>query len=87
MGGPRPGPRRLPFRTSSLAELRRLTRGAQKERVILSRFCHSPAFLDALLDALRSPQSREESESLANLAVGAMALDRRLAPMRPGTAE
>jgi tetratricopeptide (TPR) repeat protein len=54
---------------AELAELRRLTRGAQKERVILSRFCHSPAFLDALLDALRSPQSREESESLANLAV------------------
>jgi tetratricopeptide (TPR) repeat protein len=55
---------------AEMAELRRLTRGAQKKRVILSRFCHSPAFLDALLEALRStPQSREESESLANLAV------------------
>jgi tetratricopeptide (TPR) repeat protein len=54
---------------AELAELRRLTRGAQKERVILSRFCHSPAFLDALLDALRTPRSREESESFANLAV------------------
>jgi hypothetical protein len=54
---------------AEMAELRRLTRGAQKERVILSRFCHSPAFLDALLDALRSPRSREESEALANLAV------------------
>jgi tetratricopeptide (TPR) repeat protein len=54
---------------AELAELRRLTRGAQKERVILSRFCHSPAFFDALLDALRAPRSREESEALANLAV------------------
>jgi tetratricopeptide (TPR) repeat protein len=54
---------------AEMAELRRLTWGAQKERVILSRFCHSPAFLDALLDFLRSPRSREESESLANLAL------------------
>jgi tetratricopeptide (TPR) repeat protein len=54
---------------AELAELRRLTRGAQKERVILSRLCHSPAFLDALLDTLRTPRSREESESFANLAV------------------
>jgi tetratricopeptide (TPR) repeat protein len=55
---------------AEMAELRRLTRGAQKKRVILSRFCHSPAFLDALLDALRStPQSKEESELLTNLAV------------------
>jgi tetratricopeptide (TPR) repeat protein len=54
---------------AEMAELRRLTRGAQKERVILSRFCHSPAFLEALLDFLRSPRSREESESLANLAL------------------
>jgi tetratricopeptide (TPR) repeat protein len=54
---------------AALAEIRRLKRGAQKGRVILSRFCHSPAFLDALLDSLCSPRSREESESLANLAV------------------
>lgn len=54
---------------AELAELRRLTPGAQKERVILSRFCHSAAFLDALLDALRAPRSREESESLATLAL------------------
>jgi tetratricopeptide (TPR) repeat protein len=54
---------------AEMAELRRLTRGAQKERVILSRFCHSPAFLDVLLDALRAPRPREESESLANLAL------------------
>jgi tetratricopeptide (TPR) repeat protein len=52
---------------AKLAELRRLPPGARKERVILSRFCHSPAFLDALLAALRVPRSREESESLATL--------------------
>src|SRR5258708_38664680 len=54
---------------AEMVELRRLTRGAQKERVILSRFSHSPAFLDALLDALRGPRSRDESESLASLAL------------------
>ena len=54
---------------AELAELRRQTRGAQKERVIHSRACHSPAFLDVLLLALRSPRDREESESLANLAL------------------
>jgi tetratricopeptide (TPR) repeat protein len=54
---------------AELAELRRLTPGAQKERVILSRFCRSPAFLDALLVGLRVPRSREESESLGTLAL------------------
>ena len=53
---------------AELSELRRLTPGAQKERVILSRFCHSPAFLDTLLGALRTARPREESESLATLA-------------------
>jgi tetratricopeptide (TPR) repeat protein len=52
---------------AELAELRRQRPGAQKERVILSRFCRSAAFVDALLDALRAPRSREESESLAAL--------------------
>jgi tetratricopeptide (TPR) repeat protein len=54
---------------AELAELQRLTWGAQKERVILSRFCHTPAFLDAILDALRTPRPKGESESLANLAL------------------
>jgi tetratricopeptide (TPR) repeat protein len=54
---------------AEMVDLRRLTRRAQKQKVILSRFCHSPAFLDALLDALRAPRSRDESESLANLAL------------------
>lgn len=54
---------------AELAELRRLTPGAQKERVILSRFCRLPVFLDALLNALRASRSREESESLSTLAL------------------
>ncbi len=54
---------------AEMADFRRLPRGAQKKRVILSRVCHSPAFLDALLDALRTSPARKESESLANLAV------------------
>jgi tetratricopeptide (TPR) repeat protein len=54
---------------AELAGLRRLRWGAQKERVILSRLCHTPAFLDAILDALRAQRPREESESLANLAL------------------
>ena len=53
---------------AELAGLRRLTPGAQKERVIRSRSCRSPAFIDVLLDALRASRSKEESESLANLA-------------------
>ena len=54
---------------AEMADFRRLPRGAQKKRVILSRVCHSPAFLDALLDALRTSAARKESESLASLAV------------------
>jgi|GEM_PF-1158625 len=54
---------------AELAELRRLTPGAQKERVILSRFCRSPAFLNVLLGALRAPRSREESELLTTVAL------------------
>ncbi len=62
--------------TAEMAEFRRLTRGRQKERVILSRFCHSPAFLEALLEILRAPRSRDESESLTSLAVlAAQAVD------------
>jgi tetratricopeptide (TPR) repeat protein len=54
---------------AEFAKLKRLTRGAQKERVIRSRSCHTPAFLDVLLGALRAPQARDESESLAGLAI------------------
>src|SRR3954470_620197 len=54
---------------AELAELRRQTRGAQKQRVISSRSCHTPAFLDVLLAAIRTPQTREELESLASLAI------------------
>lgn len=51
------------------AGLRKLTKGAQKERVIRSRSCHTRAFLEVLLADLRAPHSREESEALASLAV------------------
>jgi hypothetical protein len=63
---------------AELAELRRLTRGAQKERVIRSRSCHSPAFLDVILASLRAQQAREEAEALASLAVlAAQGMDSR----------
>lgn len=51
------------------AGIRKLTKGAQKERVIRSRSCHTRAFLEVLLTDLRGPHSREESEALASLAV------------------
>jgi tetratricopeptide (TPR) repeat protein len=54
---------------AEFAELRRLTRGAQREQVIRSRFCHTPAFLNVLLTALRVPHPREEAEFLTSLAV------------------
>jgi len=54
---------------AELAELRRLPRGAQKKRVILSRSCHTPAFLDVLLAAVRTPHPKDEAEFLSSLAV------------------
>jgi tetratricopeptide (TPR) repeat protein len=51
------------------ATFRGLTPKAQKDRVIQSRTCHSPAFQEVLLAELRSASSREESELLASLAV------------------
>lgn len=54
---------------AELAEVRTQTKGVQKARVIRSRACHTPAFLDVLLEALRVPQAREESEFLSSLAV------------------
>ena len=54
---------------AELAELRRLTRGAQKERVIRSRSCHSPAFLEVLLAAVRATHPKDEAESLSSLAI------------------
>ncbi|HEV7506843.1 MAG TPA: hypothetical protein VGS07_18275 [Thermoanaerobaculia bacterium] len=50
------------------SSFRALTRKAQKDRVILSRACHSWAFLEVLLAALLAASSREESELLAGLA-------------------
>lgn len=54
---------------AEFAELRRQTRGVQKERVIRSRYCHTPAFLNVLLTVLRVPHPREEAEFLTSLAV------------------
>lgn len=53
---------------AEFAELRRLTKGAQKERVIRSRSCHTPVFLSVLLQALRASPQRE-AEFLTSLAV------------------
>jgi tetratricopeptide (TPR) repeat protein len=54
---------------AEFAALRAQKRGAQKGRVIRSRACHTHAFLDVLLEALRVPQAREEMKFLGNLAV------------------
>jgi tetratricopeptide (TPR) repeat protein len=54
---------------AEFAELRRQTRSVQKKRVIRSRSCHTPAFLDVLLQALRASPQREEAEFLTSLAV------------------
>ncbi len=54
---------------AELAGLRRLTRGAQKERVINTRSCHTAAFIDVLLAAVRNPYPRREAEGLSSLAV------------------
>lgn len=51
------------------AGIRRLTKGAQKERVIRSRSCHTPAFLGVLLTALRVSRSKDESEFLSSLSI------------------
>jgi tetratricopeptide (TPR) repeat protein len=54
---------------AEFAALRRLTRGAQKERVIHTRSCHTAAFIDVLLAAVRTPHPRSEAEFLSSLAV------------------
>jgi tetratricopeptide (TPR) repeat protein len=54
---------------AEFAELRRLTKGSQKERVIRSRSCHTPVFLSVLLATLRASPQREEAEFLTSLAV------------------
>ena len=52
---------------AELIALGTLPRGAQKERIIKSRSCHTFAFLNALTTALRTPRSRDKAESLSNL--------------------
>lgn len=54
---------------AEFAGLRRLKRVAQKERVIRSRSCHTAAFVDLLIAAVRAPRPKEEAESFSALAV------------------
>jgi len=54
---------------AELADIRRQTRAAQKERVIRSRAAHTPAFIDLLLAAVRAPHPKDEAEFLSGLAV------------------
>jgi tetratricopeptide (TPR) repeat protein len=54
---------------AELADLGRQTRAVQKERVIRSRSCHTSAFLDLLLAAVRAPHPRDEAEFLSSLAI------------------
>jgi tetratricopeptide (TPR) repeat protein len=54
---------------AELADLARQTRAAQKKQVIQSPACHSPAFIDLLIAAVRAPHSREEAEFLSSLAI------------------
>jgi tetratricopeptide (TPR) repeat protein len=54
---------------AEFSELCRQKRVAQKERVIRSRSCHTPAFIDLLIVSVRAPRPKDEAEFLANLAV------------------
>jgi tetratricopeptide (TPR) repeat protein len=55
---------------AELADLRRQSRAAQKERVAFrSRTSHTSVFVDLLLAALRAPQPKDEAEFLSSLAV------------------
>jgi tetratricopeptide (TPR) repeat protein len=64
---------------AEFAHLQRQKRVIQKERVIRSRACHTPAFVELLVGAMRVPRPKDEAEflsSLAMLAVGRMEQDR-----------
>jgi tetratricopeptide (TPR) repeat protein len=66
------------------SSFRGLTRKAQRDRVILSRACHTSAFLDLLLTELRSADSRDGSEFLASLAILAVqGMDAKKYPTAP----
>jgi tetratricopeptide (TPR) repeat protein len=54
---------------AEFADLCRQKRVVQKERVIRSRSCHTPAFVDLLLTAVRAPRPKDEAEFLSSLAV------------------
>lgn len=54
---------------AEFADLTRQTRAAQKKQVIQSPACHSPAFVDLLVAAVRAPHPRDKVEFLSGLAV------------------
>jgi tetratricopeptide (TPR) repeat protein len=54
---------------AEMAGLARQSRGAQKKQVIQSPACHSPAFIDLLIAAVRAPHARDEAEFLSGLAI------------------
>jgi hypothetical protein len=54
---------------AEFADLCRQKRVVQKDRVIRSRSCHTPAFIDLLLTGLRAPRSKDDAEFLSSLAV------------------
>lgn len=67
------------------SSFRELTRKAQRDRVIESRACHSPAFLEILLAELRSASFWKDAEffgSLALLAVQGMDEKKRPAALK-----
>lgn len=54
---------------AEFADLCRSKRIAQRERVIRSRSCHTAAFTDLLIAAVRAPRPKDEAEFFTTLAV------------------
>jgi tetratricopeptide (TPR) repeat protein len=54
---------------AEMAGLARQSRGAQKAQAIRSPACHTPAFIDLLIAAVRAPHARDEAEFLSSLAI------------------
>jgi len=66
---------------AEFADLCRQKRVVQKERVIRSRSCHTPAFVDLLLTAVRAPRPKDEAEFLSSLAVlGVQRMEEKKSP-------
>lgn len=54
---------------AEFVDLCRFKRTTQKERVIRSRSCHTAAFINLLIAAVRAPRPKDEAESFSALAV------------------